>query len=90
MSLTLEALTDEVLRLAPDDRSRLLRDVVASLDGASDDSPDAVGAAWDEEITRRVNDMDAGRTHWIPGDVVIAELRAKISAAKATCATHAG
>ena len=90
MSFTLEALTDEVLRLAPEDRSRLLRDVVASLDDESDDSPEAVAAAWDEEISRRVNDMDAGRTHWIPGDIVIAELRAKIDAAKAAHATHAG
>ena len=76
MSLTLEALTDEVLRLAPKDRSRLLRDVVASLDDESDDSPEAVAAAWDEEIARRVADMDAGLTEWVPGEEAMRRLYA--------------
>ena len=92
MSLTLEALTDEVLRLAPDDRSKLIRKIVASLDDVPqpDTASEAIAAAWDEEIARRVANMDAGRTHWIPSDVVIGDLRAKISAAKAAHATHAG
>ena len=88
MSLTLEVLRAEVLRLAPDDRSRLLRDVVASLDDKSDDSPEAAAAAWDEEIARRVAEMDAGLTEWIPGDVVMAELRAIATGGHATSPDH--
>jgi putative addiction module component (TIGR02574 family) len=54
--------TEEVLAaaltLSPDDRARVARELIASLDGAAD--PDA-DSAWTAEIARRVADIDAGR-----------------------------
>ena len=47
-----------------------------------EESPGAIAKAWDEEIARRVADMEAGRTQWIPADVVMTQLREKIVAAK--------
>jgi hypothetical protein len=41
-----------------------------------------IAQAWDEEIARRVADMDAGRTEWIPADEVMARLRDKIATAR--------
>ena len=52
-------------------------------EGEPEESPEAIAKAWDEEIARRVADMEAGRTHWTPADEVMTRLRAKISAAKA-------
>ena len=48
-----------------------------------EDSPEAIAKAWDEEIDRRIDNMDAGRTKWIPGDEALARIRARISEAKA-------
>jgi putative addiction module component (TIGR02574 family) len=38
--------------------------------------------AWDAEIARRVAEIEAGTVEFIPGDEVLARIRAKISAAK--------
>ena len=38
----------------------------------------AIARAWDEEIARRVADMEAGRTEWVPADEVMARLHNKI------------
>jgi putative addiction module component (TIGR02574 family) len=34
-------------------------------------------AAWEAEINRRLADIDAGRTKWIPAEEVMARLKAK-------------
>jgi len=47
------------------------------------DPVEAIAKAWDEEITRRMADMEAGRTQWTAADEVMTRLRTKISAAKA-------
>ena len=64
------------------ERSELAHRLLVSLDGEPEDSPEAIARAWDEEIARRVADMNAGRTKWIPADAVMAKLHAKIAAAK--------
>ena len=48
----------------------------------SEDTPEAIALAWDEEIARRVADMDAGKTVWIPADEVFARLDAIIEKAR--------
>jgi putative addiction module component (TIGR02574 family) len=53
-----------------------------SLESEPEDSPEAIAQAWDEEIARRVADMEAGRTEWVPFDEVMTKLRDKINAAK--------
>ncbi|MDR3393406.1 MAG: addiction module protein [Parasulfuritortus sp.] len=83
MNAILEELEAQALKLSPGERSELIHRLVVSLDGEPDGSPEEIAQAWDKEIARRVADMDAGRTKWIPGEDVMAEIRAKIDAASA-------
>jgi hypothetical protein len=56
---------------------------MVNFEGDPENSPEAIAAAWDEEIARRVADMVAGRVNWAPAAKAIAKLRARIAAAKA-------
>ncbi len=82
MTQILEKLENEALQLSPPERELLIHRLIVSLEGEPADTPEAIAQAWDEEIARRVADMDAGRTQWIPADEAMARLRAKINAAK--------
>ena len=48
------------LALSAEERAELADSLLESLDG-DDDDPEAVSAAWDEEIARRIEDFDSGR-----------------------------
>jgi len=79
MSATLKDLEAEALKLPPRERSELAERLITSLHGQAEDSPDAIAKAWDEEIARRVADMEAGRTKWIPAEEVFREVDAIIA-----------
>ena len=83
MAAILEELESQALRLSPKERGELIHRLIISLDGKPEESPETIAQAWDDEIARRVADMEAGRTQWIPADKVMARLRTKINAAKA-------
>jgi putative addiction module component (TIGR02574 family) len=83
MGASLKELEEQALRLPPNERGELAHRLLVSLDGESADSPAAIAQAWDEEIVRRVADMDAGRAHWTSADEVMAKLHARIAAARA-------
>lgn len=83
MAAILKEIEDQALQLSPKERGELAHRLIVSLEGEPEDSPEAIAQAWDEEIARRVADMEAGHTQWIPADEVMTRLRAKISAAKA-------
>jgi len=83
MTAELKDLAAQAMQLTPEERSELAHQLILSLHEVSDDSPEAIARAWEEEIARRIADMDAGVTQWIPGEEVIANMRAKIEAAKA-------
>lgn len=83
MTADLKDLAAQAMQLTPEERSELAHQLILSLHEVSDDSPEAIARAWEEEIARRIADMDAGVTQWIPGEEVIAKMRAKIEAAKA-------
>ena len=82
MDVVLKDVEVQALQLPPQQRSELIHSLIASLDGPMEESPEAIAKAWDEEIDRRIADMDAGRTKWIPGDEALARIRARISEAK--------
>ena len=44
-----------------------------------DSIPDEIAKAWDEEISRRVADIDAGRVQLIPAEKVFADIEAIIT-----------
>lgn len=82
MGAALKELEEQALRLPPNERGELIHRLIVSLDGNTHDSAEAIAQAWDDEIARRVADMDAGRVQWIPADEVMAKLRDKIAVAK--------
>jgi putative addiction module component (TIGR02574 family) len=82
MSAILKEIESQALRLSPPERGELIHRLIVSLEGEPEDSPEVIAKAWDEEIARRVADMEAGRTQWTPADEVMTRLRAKISSAK--------
>lgn len=83
MTITLAEIEAQALQLTPRERGELAHRLIVSLDGPAQDSPEAIAQAWDEEIARRVADMDAGRTTWIPADEAMRRIRERIAAAKA-------
>ena len=73
MTIPVEVLEAEVLNLPPAERSRLLDRLLASLD------PDPEWEqAWAQEVDRREAEIAAGRATWLPGEEVVARLRAKL------------
>ena len=75
MKLNVDKLIAQALALTLVEREVLIRRLVISLDGDPEDTPEAITKAWDDEIARRVADMDAGRTQWIPANVVMNNVR---------------
>lgn len=72
---TLEKLRSEALRLSDADRARLAHDLVRSLDEPSD--PDA-SEAWEQEISRRLDAIDAGTAVLIDRDELSRRLKARL------------
>ncbi|MFN3715252.1 MAG: addiction module protein [Thiobacillus sp.] len=60
--------------------------LIVSLESEPEDTPEVVARAWDEEIARRVADMEAGRTEWIPAEEVFEKIDRIIETARKKCA----
>lgn len=82
MGAILKEIEEQALQLTPKERSELAHRLIVSLDGEPEDSPEAIAKAWDEEIARRVADMEAGRTKWIPAEEVFKEIDQIIGTAR--------
>lgn len=74
MPNTLKEIEAQALALSPRERGHLIHSLILSLDGPTEETPEEIAQAWDEEIARRIADMDAGRTEWIPAEEVFARL----------------
>ncbi len=83
MAALLKEIEDQALQLSPQERGELIHRLIVSLEGTPEDSPEAITRAWDEEIARRVADMEAGRTEWVPAEEVFKEIDEIIAAARA-------
>ncbi len=82
MAAILKEIESQALQLSPPERGELIHRLIVSLEGEPEDSPEVIAKAWDEEIARRVADMDAGKTVWIPAEEVFARLDALIENAR--------
>jgi putative addiction module component (TIGR02574 family) len=60
MTQITEQLLNQALQLSPSEREELAEQLYLSLD-SSLDSQEVVDAAWDEEITQRIVDVDSGQ-----------------------------
>lgn len=72
MTISLETLQAQVLRLSPADRARLLDRLIASLDVDA-----GAEAAWDKLADDREQELTAGSAAAVPLDVAIARLEAR-------------
>ena len=70
-----EALRDAALALSEAERAKLARDLIASLDGPADND---VAEAWDIELCRRINEVEAGKAQLLDVEDVLARIRARI------------
>jgi len=73
VSLTYEQIAAEAMQLSPQERADLADRLWISID-----TPEAVAAAWDAEVARRIAQIDSGEVETIPQEQVMAELRAKL------------
>ena len=69
-------LLKRALALTAEERAELAGSLLESLDGPPDD-PEAVEAAWNEEIARRIEDLDSGKVK----TVSLETFRRKLSSA---------
>ena len=71
----MESLRNSLMTLPEKERAELAKDLVASLDGPTDPE---VAKAWDIEICRRINEIEAGHAVLLDADEVLARARARI------------
>lgn len=71
----LESLRSEILALSESERARLASDLVASLDGPSEPG---LAEAWDVEICRRINEIEADPSSLIETEGVLTRARARL------------
>lgn len=69
-----DELREEVLRLDPEARARLARELLASLDAMSEAEIDKL---WIDEAIRRDNELDSDAALAYPADEVLARVRAR-------------
>lgn len=79
MGAMLDELEAQAKKLPPQERGELIHRLLVSLDGDPEGTPEEITRAWDEEIARRVAEMDAGRTQWIPAEEVFMEIDAMLA-----------
>ncbi|MFZ0320954.1 MAG: addiction module protein [Candidatus Sulfotelmatobacter sp.] len=68
-------LLEKALTLSTQERGLLIDRLVETLD--NEPAEEGVEAAWEEEIKRRMDDIRSGRVTTIPGDQLLARLRAR-------------
>jgi len=74
MTISLEVLEAEALKLAPADRSHLLERLIASLD-----TDPAVEEAWEVEADRREASLESGSVAEVPAQEAMTRLRSRLA-----------
>jgi putative addiction module component (TIGR02574 family) len=78
MYATLDAVIAQAMPLSPEERSELIETLADTVLPVPALHPD-----WNAEITRRVAEMDAGRTRFVHADEAMAALAARIQSRRA-------
>ncbi|MDD5364581.1 MAG: addiction module protein [Gallionellaceae bacterium] len=78
MSLTIEQIKAEAMKLPPETRADLADWLLVSVE-----SRESVQAAWDAEIARRIEEIESGKVELIPGEEVFAKIDKKLREAGA-------
>jgi hypothetical protein len=72
--MSVDELKAEILRLSPEARADLARELLASLDGLSEAE---VERLWLDEAIRRDEELDRGTAHAYPANEVLDRARAR-------------
>jgi putative addiction module component (TIGR02574 family) len=75
MSVVVEEIEAKIRELSLEDKTELLRALIAELDGPADEG---VEQAWLEEAQRRHQEIVDGKVQPIPGDQAFERLRARL------------
>ena len=75
MSTLVDELSQKALQLPPEERVRLAEKLLATVHEGDVD----VAAAWDDEILRRLAEIDAGTARLITAEEVFAEVRRSLT-----------
>jgi len=72
---------EAALKLTPTERAALAAEILGSLDSST---YGGLGAAWEEEIQRRLNEFEAGQAELISSEEVFAGVEAALRADRAS------
>lgn len=82
MKATLEQVAEDISELSPQDRLELLARLIRELESGENLAPAEIEAAWDQEISRRLEEIDSGKVKLIPAEEVFAKIQARLDAAR--------
>jgi putative addiction module component (TIGR02574 family) len=82
MPVTLEQVTEEVRELSRQDREQLLARLIRDLEPVENLSAAEIESAWDNEIARRLEEIDSGKVKAVPAEEVFARIQAKLDEAR--------
>ena len=74
MAALLKEIENQALQLSRQERGELIHRLIVSLESTVGVTPEAIAQAWDEEIARRVAEIDAGTAVLIPHEQVMAKI----------------
>ncbi len=75
MSPNAQRVLDEARQLSPDEQDWLAECLLIKDERVGFDE---LGAAWEDEIKRRLDEIDSGEVKMIPGDEVLARMDARL------------
>ena len=71
----LDRLRSQISTLSRSERAALAHELIMSLDGTQDD---AVEQAWDDEVMRRISQVEAGQANFLTRDEFRQKMRSRI------------
>lgn len=74
---TPEELLSSLMKLPPDERARIAKELLQSLDGAGDA---AAAEVWEQEVRRRSASVATGSARLIDGEAVLKDIAERIAA----------
>ena len=82
MSATLEKVTKEISELSLHDRKELLARLIRDLEPGENFPQAEIDAAWDQEISRRLEEIDSEKVKLVPAEEVFAKIQARLDEAR--------
>ncbi|HKZ46880.1 MAG TPA: addiction module protein [Thermodesulfobacteriota bacterium] len=78
MSALMQEVVNKAFNLSPEERAKLVHELIISLDDTISNEVE-VETAWDAEIERRVKEIKSGKAKGRQAEDILAEIRAKYS-----------